>query len=60
MFTQQIIQTPGLWDTHSTRLYDNGTMTASRYRSGKRGMQLGADYQSRPVESSSNCYCSLL
>ncbi|XP_070153510.1 ras-related protein Rab-18-B [Polyergus mexicanus] len=59
---QKIIQTPGLWDTHSTRLYDNGTMGASRYRVGKRGMQLANDYQSRsPTEQpSSNCYCSLL
>ncbi|XP_014479307.1 PREDICTED: ras-related protein Rab-18-B-like isoform X2 [Dinoponera quadriceps] len=56
---QKIIQTPGLWDTHSARLYDNGTMGVARHRMGKRGMQLGVnDHQQQDMYS--NCYCSLL
>jgi len=55
---QKIIQTPGLWDTYSTRSYDNGSMGGPRHRMGKRGMQLGNDYPQQ--EASSNCYCSLL
>lgn len=55
---QKIIQTPGLWDTYSTRLYDNGSMGGPRHRMGKRGMQLGNDQPQQ--DAASNCYCSLL
>ncbi|KYN19259.1 Ras-related protein Rab-18-B, partial [Trachymyrmex cornetzi] len=55
---QKIIQTPGLWDTYSTRLYDNGTMGGARHRMGKRGMQLSNDHPQQ--DAYSNCYCSLL
>lgn len=52
------MQTPGLWDTHSLRMYDNGTMGGVRHRMGKRGMQLTNDNQQQNAYS--NCYCSLL
>jgi len=62
---QKILQTPGLWDSYSSRVLGIGgsNSTASggaRHRAmGKRGIQLTDDY--RPEEAASSCsYCSLL
>lgn len=53
---QKIIQTPGLWDTHSVRAYSNGNTGGLKNRLGKRGgIQLASDYQ--PQDAYSNCYC---
>ncbi|KAK2587564.1 hypothetical protein KPH14_003692 [Odynerus spinipes] len=55
---QKILQTPGLWDTHSPKYIDNGNMSGARYRMGKRGLQLTEDYE--PHNEYSRCYCSLI
>lgn len=56
---QKIIQTPGLWDTHSARMYGNGNMGGVKHRGGKRAIQLADESQSQQSYFN-NCYCSIL
>lgn len=55
---QKIIQTPGLWETNSSRMYGSDSLGGPRNRLGKRGVQLTDDYQSENPYST--CYCSLV
>ncbi|XP_015509547.2 ras-related protein Rab-18-B [Neodiprion pinetum] len=55
---EKIIQTPGLWEANSTRMYGGDSLGGTRHRLGKRGVQLTDDYE--PQNPYSNCYCSLV
>ncbi|XP_066591190.1 ras-related protein Rab-18-B-like isoform X2 [Prorops nasuta] len=53
---QKILQTPGLWETHSLQSYNISNLSGTRNRMGKRGIQLVDDYPSQNAYSTCS-YC---